>query len=81
MNSNYLSIASTSLTPLEQYACKKLGFLSLMILLCMKYQITIYFLEENYFVIMEGYLYMCITSSKQNLHILTLVVRVGKGTV
>ena len=29
----------------------------------------------------EGYLYMCTTSSKQNLHKLTLVVRIGKGTV
>ena len=62
MNFNYLSIASKRLTQLEQYACKKLGFHSLMILLCMTYQITIYFLDENYVVIMEAYLYMCTTS-------------------
>ena len=72
------ALASTSLTPLDQYVCKKLGLPSLMIFLCMKYQITIYFIEENYVVIMEGYLYMCTTSSKQNLHILTLVVGIGK---
>ena len=81
MNFKYLSIASTSLTPLEQYACKKLGLLSLMIISL--YEIAYYnVFHLGKLCCNHGSLFINVHNTyKQNLHNLTLVVRIGKRTV